>query len=144
LSATILPNHAGTYRPFTLFSYLTVAKRAALHYEFLRRIFKKGSNMIKTVSRMMVATAALGLVSAPIMVQANTRAGDSGSVYSIGNSAPGLGRAAGGEEQGEEEGGIGTLLLTGGAVSLIVVGGLLAGGVIGDDDSDCVSPGACN
>jgi hypothetical protein len=140
LSARNLRNPAGTYRPFTLFSYLTVAKRAALHYEFLRRFFKKGLNMFKTVSRMMVATAALGLVSAPIMVQANTRAGDSRAVYSTGNALPGLGRAGGGEEQGEE-GGVGGILLGVGAVGLGLVGLGLATGVIGDNDDADGSPG---
>jgi hypothetical protein len=99
--------------------------------------------MIKTVSRMMAATAALGLVAAPMMANANTRAGDSGAVYSTSNAAPGLGRAAGGEGQGEEEGGAGSLLIGAGALGAIVVGGLIAGGVIGGNDDDCASPGAC-
>ncbi|HEY6964305.1 MAG TPA: hypothetical protein VI407_03745 [Erythrobacter sp.] len=97
--------------------------------------------MIKTMTRMMAATAALGLVAAPIIAHANTRAGDSNSVYSA-NSAPGLGRAAAGEGQDEGEGGAGSLLLGAGAVGLIVVGGLIAFDVIGDDN-DCASPGAC-
>ena len=96
--------------------------------------------MTKTVTRMMAAAAALGLVAAPIMANANTRAGDTNAVYST-SSAPGLGRAAAGEGQ-EEEGGA-NFLLVAGAVSLIVVGGLIAFDVIGDDESDCASPGAC-
>lgn len=99
--------------------------------------------MMKTVSRMMAATAALGLVAAPIMANANTRAGDAGSVYSTSNSAPGLGRAAGGEGQGEEDAGAGSFLIGGLAIAAIVGGILIATDVIGDDDSDCASPGAC-
>lgn len=96
--------------------------------------------MIKTATRFMVAAAALGLVSAPIMVQANTRAGDSGSVYRTGSSAPGLGRAGDGEEQGEEAGAVGILLGIG-AVGLGLVGLGLATGVIGDEDDADGSPG---
>jgi len=99
--------------------------------------------MIKTVSRMMAATAALGLVAAPMMANANTRAGDSGAVYSTSNAAPGLGRAAAGEGQGEEEGGAGSLLLGAAAGGAIIVGILIATDVIGSDDDDCASPGAC-
>lgn len=99
--------------------------------------------MIKTATRMMAATAALGLVAAPMVASANTRAGDSGAVYSTSNSMPGLGRASGGEGQGEEGGGAGALLLGGGALVAIVVGTLIATDVIGDDDDDCASPGAC-
>lgn len=98
--------------------------------------------MIKTVSRMMAATAALGLVAAPMVASANTRAGDSGSVYSTSISAPGLGRAAGGEGQGEEDAGAGALLIGAAAAGAIIVGILIATDVIGDDD-DCASPGAC-
>lgn len=94
--------------------------------------------MFKTVTRMMAATAALGLVSAPIIAHANTRAGNSGIAQSA--STPGLGRAAAGEGQGEEEGG--SIVLTLAAGGLIVVGGLIAFDVIGSDD-DCASPGAC-
>jgi hypothetical protein len=96
--------------------------------------------MIKTVTRMMAATAALGLVAAPIIAHANTRAGDSNASYSTSNALPGLGRASGGE--GQEEGGAGSVLLGVGAGTLIVIGGLVAFDVIGDDD-DCASPGAC-
>lgn len=97
--------------------------------------------MIKTVTRMMAATAALGLVAAPIIAHANTRAGDSNASYSTSNALPGLGRASGGEGQ-EEEGDAGSLLLAAGAGTLIVIGGLIAFDVIGDDN-DCASPGAC-
>ena len=99
--------------------------------------------MIKTVTRMMAAAAALGLVAAPMMANASTRAGDSGSVYSTSSAAPGLGRASAGEGQGEEDGGIGAVLLGGGALVAIVTGILIATDVIGGDDDDCASPGAC-
>ncbi|WP_379923375.1 hypothetical protein [Erythrobacter sp. R86502] len=95
--------------------------------------------MIKIATRMMAATAALGLVAAPMVASANTRAGDSASAVS---AAPGLGRAAGGEGQ-SEEGGAGVLLLGVGAAAAIVAGVLIATDVIGDDDGDCASPGAC-
>ena len=50
---------------------------------------------MKTASRMLMAAAAATMAIAPVAAQANTRAGDSGSVYSV--SAPGLGRADEGE-----------------------------------------------
>jgi hypothetical protein len=96
--------------------------------------------MIKTMSRMMAATAALGLVAAPIVAQANTRAGDSNAVYSVSSSAPGLGRAGEGEDLNGKGIGFG-LLLIGGAT--IITGILIATNVIGDDDGDCASPGTC-
>ena len=99
--------------------------------------------MIKTVTRMMAATAALGLVAAPMVASANTRAGDSGSVYSTSNSMPGLGRAAAGEGQGEEDAGTGAYLLFGGAIIAAVTGILIATDVITFDNDDCASPGAC-
>lgn len=99
--------------------------------------------MIKTVSRMMAAAAALGLVAAPMVATANTRAGDSGAVYSTSMAAPGLGRAAAGEGQGEEDAGAGALLLGAGAGVAIILGILIATDVIGGDDDDCASPGAC-
>ncbi len=96
--------------------------------------------MTKTVTRMMAAAAALGLVAAPIMAQANTRAADSGASYSTSNALPGLGRAAGGEGQTEEGTGIGTIFLGGLAVATII-GGVVVASDSGDDD--CASPGAC-
>lgn len=98
--------------------------------------------MIKTVSRVMAAVAALGLVAAPMAVSANTRAGDSGAVYSTSNAAPGLGRAATGEGQ-DDESGIGGVLIGVAAGAAIITGILIATDVIGDDDGDCASPGAC-
>lgn len=96
--------------------------------------------MIKTVTRMMAATAALGLIAAPIMANANTRAADSGAIYSMTNAQPGLGRAADGE--GQSEGG-GSLILGLFAGVTIIAGILVATDVIGDDNDDCASPGAC-
>ena len=93
--------------------------------------------MIKTATRLMAATAALGLVAAPIVAQANTRAGDSTASYSVSNAAPGLGRAAGGE--GQDEGGSGFAIPLGiGAAVLIGLGIYLA-----VEDDECASPGAC-
>lgn len=93
--------------------------------------------MNKTATRLMAATAALGLVAAPIVAQANTRAGDRGTVYSTSNALPGLGRAASGE--GQEEGiGAGEVLLGLGAAGLIVAGAVVAANSGSDDDA---SPG---
>lgn len=93
--------------------------------------------MTKTVTRMMAAAAALGLVAAPIMAQANTRAGSSSAGYSTANALPGLGRAASGEGQ-EEEGGFGEILLGAAAGGLFIAGVYFA-----SDDGECASPGAC-
>jgi hypothetical protein len=89
--------------------------------------------MIKTVNRLLAATAALGLVAAPIVAQANTRAGDSGFSY----SAPGLGRSADGE--GQEEAGVGAAEVGLG----IAAGALIVGGIViaSDNDNDRASPG---
>jgi hypothetical protein len=97
----------------------------------------KGFKMTKTVTRMMASVAAMGLVAAPIMAHANTRAGDSSGAYSTSNVLPGLGRAASGEGQGEE-GGAGALLLGAAAAGLVVAGIYFA-----SDDEECASPGAC-
>jgi hypothetical protein len=94
--------------------------------------------MTKTVTRMMAAAAALGLVAAPIMAQANTRAGDSTATYSTSNALPGLGRAAGGEGQGEEGIGGSSLFLGAAAVGLIIAGVVVASD--SGDDGDA-SPG---
>lgn len=96
--------------------------------------------MIKTVTRILAATAALGLVVAPIMAQANTRAADSAPAYSTSNALPGLGRAAGGE--GQSEGGIGGgSLLIGGVAVAVIVNGIVVASDSGDNG--CASPGAC-
>lgn len=95
--------------------------------------------MIKTVSRMMAATAALGLIAAPMAVSANTRAGDSGAVYNTSNAAPGLGRAAAGEGQ-DDESGVGGLIIGAAAGAAIILGILIATDVIGGSNDDA-SPG---
>lgn len=51
--------------------------------------------MMKTATRMIMAAAATSMAVLPVAAQANTRAGDSGTVYS--SAQPGLGRAAEGE-----------------------------------------------
>ena len=84
------------------------------------------------------ASAALGLVAAPIMASANTRAGDAGSVYSVSNSAPGLGRAASGEGQNDDDAGAGAFLL--GALALVAIGGGIY--IALDDNGNRASPGA--
>jgi hypothetical protein len=98
--------------------------------------------MIKTASRFLAASAALGLIAAPMMANANTRAGDSGATFSVSSAQPGLGRAADGEGQGEG-GGAGGALLGVAAGAAIIAGILVATDVIGEDDDDCISPGAC-
>lgn len=97
--------------------------------------------MIKAMSRLAVATAALGLVALPIVAQANTRAGDSDALYEASFAGPGLGRSSDGEEQGEG-GGAGALVLGAAAVGAIVTGVLIATEVIGDDEVELdASPG---
>lgn len=94
--------------------------------------------MTKTVTRMMAAAAALGLIAAPIMAQANTRAADSAAAYSTSNALPGLGRAAAGEGQTEEGAGFTAILIGGGAIAA-VIGGIVVAADSGDDDD--ASPG---
>lgn len=88
---------------------------------------------MKTMSRMLAATAALGLVFAPIAAQANTRAGDSQSVYSVAN--PGLGR----EDDGESIGQAFAIVLAVIAVSATVYG--ISEAASSDEDDDDQSPG---
>jgi hypothetical protein len=83
-------------RSFSIFSDPAVAKLAALHYAVLRRDLWKGYTMMKIATRLVMAAAAASMAVTPIAAQANTRAGDNGSVYSVA-AAPGLGRAAEGE-----------------------------------------------
>lgn len=87
--------------------------------------------MIKTVNRMILTAAAASMVVLPVAAQANTRAGDSGAIYSA--SAPGVGRTAEGEELG---GGI-TIILA------ILAAAAVIGGIINatDSDDDGQSPG---
>ena len=93
--------------------------------------------MMKIVTRMMAATAAIGLVAAPMVASANTRAGDAGAVYGTSNALPGLGRAAAGEGQGEGAGASAILL---GVAGVALIG---AGIYFATEGDDCASPGAC-
>lgn len=99
----------------------------------------EGFKMTKTVTRMMAAAAALGLVAAPIMAQANTRAADSAATYSTSNALPGLGRAAAGEGQAEEGAGL-TAVFVGGIGIAAVIGGIVVAADSGSDDD--ASPGS--
>jgi hypothetical protein len=94
--------------------------------------------MTKTVTRMMATAAALGLIAAPIMAQANTRAADSAASYSTSNALPGLGRAAAGEGQVEEGAGFSAILIGGLAAAAIITGIVLA---TDEDQNDDASPG---
>ncbi len=89
--------------------------------------------MIKTASRMMMGVAAAVLVVAPVAAQANTRAGDSGAVYSVSSSAPGLGREAKGESLND---GIAII------IALLAAAAIISGIVIAvDSDNDGQSAG---
>lgn len=97
--------------------------------------------MTRIVTRMMAAAAALGLVAAPIMAQANTRAADNGATYSNSNSLPGLGRAANGE--GQEEAGLGFAEVGIGLVAVTAIVGGVVTYAESQEDDDCTSPDAC-
>ena len=89
------------------------------------------TSMKNMVSRVMAATAAAGLVFAPIAAQANTRAGDNTPVYTSNSTAsqPGLAR----EAEGEEAGGKGSAII----LLLFAAAAAIAGiAVIADDDSE--------
>lgn len=53
--------------------------------------------MMKNATRIAMAAAAASMAVMPIAAQANTRAGDSGAVYSATASQPGLARSTNGE-----------------------------------------------
>jgi hypothetical protein len=116
-----------------------VAKDAALHYAIFPGISLEGLKMTKTVTRIMAAAAAIGLVAAPIMAQANTRAGDSTATYSTSNALPGLGRAADGEGQGEGAGIGATGYVIGAVAVAVIVAGTVTAADGGEDDD--ASPG---
>lgn len=90
--------------------------------------------MMKTMTRILAATAAMGLAFAPIAAQANTRAGDSGAVYSVSNAAPGIGRDA----EGESFVGIPIAALLIGGVALVTTIVAFADTTTGNNDQ---SPG---
>jgi len=88
--------------------------------------------MMKTVNRIILSAAAASMAVLPVAAQANTRAGDSGAIYST--SAPGLGRAA----EGEEVGGGGTGIIIAILAAAAVIGGII---MATDSDDDGQSPG---
>jgi len=88
-------------------------------------------------TRMMMTAAAASMAFMPVVAQANTRAGDSATVYSTAKAKPGVGRAAKGEKQAQGFSIVLGLL----AASAVIVGGLIAGGVIGNSTDDDQSPG---
>lgn len=93
--------------------------------------------MKNTVSRVLVAAAAAGMVFAPISAQANTRAADNAPVYSTSNaSQPGLAGQAEGEEVGGGGGAGAIILALLGAAAAIA--GIIA---VSDDEDDGQSPG---
>lgn len=87
--------------------------------------------MMKTANRMILAATAASMAMLPIAAQANTRAGDSGSVYSV--SGPGLGRATDGEALESDEGIVLALIGTG-----LVIGGIY---FASESDDEGQSPG---
>lgn len=78
--------------------------------------------MMKTATRMMMAAAAASMTVLPVAAQANTRAGDSGAVYTSASAQPGLGRAA----EGESVAGGLTIILALFSSALIIGGIILA------------------
>ena len=79
-----------------------------------------------------VVVASTSLVFAPFAAQANTRAGDSGVVYSAADAGPGLGRADDGE----------SLVGTPGIFAIILAAAAAVGIILLIDGSDNQSPGA--
>jgi hypothetical protein len=90
--------------------------------------------MMNTATRLMMTAAAASLALVPVVAQANTRAGDSGAVYSVGASAPGLGRSADGERAEGTSG-----ILIGIIAAAAIIGGIVVVADGGDDDGQ--SPG---
>ena len=88
--------------------------------------------MMKTVNRVILTAAAASMAVLPVAAQANTRAGDSGAIYSA--SAPGLGRA----DDGEEVGGSGVGIILGILAAAAVIAGII---VASDSEDDGQSPG---
>jgi len=124
---------------FTESCYWVVAKDAALHYAKVRGIRSEGFKMTKTMTRMMAATAALGLVAAPIMAHANTRAAGAAPTYSISNALPGLGRADDGE--GQAESGTLTAIIVGTVAAGAIIAGIVVASESGGTGDDNSTPG---
>ena len=97
--------------------------------------------MIRTVaSRIAMTTAAACMVFSPIAAQANTRAGDSGAIYSRNAlSQPGFARAAKGlgiaNDDDDDDDDLGLLLL------YVLGGAAVIAAIIVIDDEDDQSPG---
>lgn len=95
--------------------------------------------MIRTVaSRIAMTTAAACMVFSPIAAQANTRAGDSGAIYSRNAlSQPGFARAAKGLgiANDDDDDDLGLLLL------YVLGGAAVIAAIIVIDDEDDQSPG---
>lgn len=87
--------------------------------------------MMKTATRIAMAAAAASLALMPIAAQANTRAGDSGSVYSPSSAQPGLARGADGESLSDGDSILIALLAT----------AAIIGGIIFATDDNGQSPG---
>lgn len=83
------------------------------------------------LSRMVMTAAAAGLALAPIAATANTRAADTGAVYTTSVSAPGQGRDAKGEE----------LVAPGILLALFAAAAAAGVIIIIDDGDDNQSPG---
>ncbi|WP_298470133.1 hypothetical protein [uncultured Erythrobacter sp.] len=94
--------------------------------------------MSKVAQKLMTALAATGLLLAPVAAQANTRAGDSSSLYTSAQVGPGAGRSADGEGLGGEPGDIIGILLAG----LWLTGIIVIVVDLDDDGNDNQSPGA--
>lgn len=82
-------------------------------------------------SKFIAAGIAASMVISPIAAQANTRAGDSGSVYAGAVSQPGLGREADGEN----------LVGVPGIIAAIIAGAGIIAAIIIIEDDDNQSPG---
>lgn len=87
--------------------------------------------MIKTTSRLLVATAAASMAFTPIVAQANTRAGDNAPVYTSQSAQPGTARDA----EGEGVRGGSSIILALLAAAAVVGGIIVAAGNEDDDQS---------
>lgn len=92
--------------------------------------------MAKFTQKLMVTLASAGLVFSPVAAQANTRAGDSSTVYSAAQAAPGLNRSV----EGEDFGGNKRDILVGFVLGLWTAGIIVI--LLDLDDDDNQSPGA--
>ncbi|MET4131836.1 hypothetical protein ABIE62_000952 [Porphyrobacter sp. MBR-155] len=93
--------------------------------------------MIKFAARSVMAAAAATMALAPVAAQANTRAGDSASVYRVSASKPGVGRAAQGESNSDREVNAETIIIALLATAAII-GAIIIAASSGDNNQ---SPG---